>query len=292
MNLSVQVLRFSCSLVLLCGICFGQEAPQPFASVDAASKRNGMLPDAASGPFQAVRTQLGENFEPELWKYLSDNNVDRHFSIDVFLLYSGYLHGNPPMPDLARRIELKILSLVAGKADLSSQMEFVSASMNVAVVSAELGMMDEARQHKSDAEKMIAADKKFVMAVPAMEDYDRCVYASIGDVRIADPTTACLPQRAARDPKVTMIEVGEVAPDKVLSKPAPRWPKATKGGAACVFKVRVLIDEAGNVESAETLSGPSAIQDAALAAARKARFQKTIYQGIPVKVRGWVEYTY
>jgi TonB family protein len=285
------------TLLLLCGPCLAQENTQPFASVDAAFQRSRLRWSAASGPFQTVRTQLGDNFEPELWRYLGDD-VHKQDNIANFLTYPGYLHGNLPMPDLARRIYLKSLSLLNGKTDLSSRVAYVTASINAAVESAELDLAAEAQQHKSDAQRMLAADKFLLTAVPAMEDYDNCVYDAIGNSKDANPASACLGKKAASDTKVTMIEVGEIPAESIVSKPKPQWPKGAKAGAgAGTLKVQVVIDGSGRVESAEALGGAfalenAALDDAALAAARKARFERTMYQGDAVKVRGWLTYAY
>jgi len=281
-------------LLLLCGPCIAhaQENTQPFASVDAAFQRGRLRWSAASGPFQTVRTQLGENFEPELWRYLADD-VHKQDNIANFLTYPGYLHGNLPMPDLARRIYLKSLSLLNGKTDLSSRVAFVTASINAAVESAELGLTAEAQQHKSDAQRMLAADKFLLTAVPAMEDYDNCVYDAIGDSKVANPASACLGKKAASDTKITMIEVGEIPAENIVAKPKPQWPKGAKAGAGSgTLKVQVVIDGSGKVESVEALGVASAFDDAALAAARRARFERTMYQGDAVKVRGWLVYAY
>src|SRR5258708_23980668 len=159
------VLRVVCTFMLLCGMCVAQENTQPFASVDAAFQRGRLRWTAASGPFQAARTQLGENFERALWRYLADD-VDKQDRIANFLTYPEYLHGNLPMPDMARRIYLKSLSLLKGKTDLSSRVAFVTASINAAVESAELELTPEAQQHKSDADRMLTAAKFLGMAVP------------------------------------------------------------------------------------------------------------------------------
>jgi TonB family protein len=291
-------LNVLCTLLLLCGRGVAQESTRPFASVDVAFQRGRLRWSAASEPFQAARTQLGENFEPELWRYLADD-VDKQDRIASFLTYSGYLHGNLPMPDLARRIYLKSLSLLKGKTDLRSRTAFMTASVNAAVESAELQLMAEAQLHKSEAERMVAADKFMVAGFPAMEEYDACVYDAIGDAKVASPASACLGKKAASDAKVTMIEVGEIPAENIVSKPKPQWPKGAKAGVgAGTFKVRVVIDGLGKVESVEALGGgyyvpkDGALEEAALAAARKARFERTMYQGGAVKVRGWLAYAY
>jgi TonB family protein len=136
-----------------------------------------------------------------------------------------------------------------------------------------------------------------------MEDYDNCVYDAIGDSKDASPASACLGKKAASDTKVAMIEVGEIPAESIVSKAKPQWPKGAKAGAgARTLKVQVVIDGLGKVESVEALGGSSALknaalkdgalEDAALAAARKARFERTMYQGDAVKVRGWLAYAY
>ena len=186
---------------------------------------------------------------------------------------------------------------------MRSRTALMTASVNAAVESAELQLMAEAQLHKSDAERMVAADKFMVAAFPAMEDYDACVYDAIGDAKVASPASACLGKKAASDTRVTMIEVGEIPAEKIVSKPKPQWPKGAKAGVgAGLCKVQVVIDGSGRVESVEALGGPyvpkdgapkdGALEEAALAAARKARFEKTMYQGGAVKVRGWLAYVY
>jgi TonB family protein len=92
---------------------------------------------------------------------------------------------------------------------------------------------------------------------------------------------------------IFILKVGEIPAEKIVSKPKPQWPKGAKAGVgAGTLKVQVVIDGSGKVESVEALGGPSGLEDAALAAARKSRFERTMYQGDAVKVRGWLTYAY
>ena len=134
------------------------------------------------------------------------------------------------MPYLARRILLKSLSFVEGKADLSSRVAYVTASINTAVLSAELDDQNgEAKIHKRNAERMLATDRILGTAIPAMDDYDRCVYDSTGDVKIQDPATACLAKKSGAEAEPAVIEAGEIENEKFIGRPEPNWPKATKG---------------------------------------------------------------
>ena len=179
-------LQIAFALLSLCAVSFTQQAPQSFATVDAAFKKSRLNWSRASEPFQQERTRLGQNFEPELWKYLGDD-VDKQDKISNFLLYPEYLHGNLPMPYLAMQIQLKSLATLRGKPDLSSRIMYVTTSINAAILDGSLGLLDEAKVHKTEAETMMAKDKFLTTGFPAIDDYDRCIYDSLGHHEIARP---------------------------------------------------------------------------------------------------------
>jgi periplasmic protein TonB len=56
--------------------------------------------------------------------------------------------------------------------------------------------------------------------------------------------------------------------------------------------VEVLIDESGKVISARAVSGPPALHDAAVQAARLAKFSPTTLSGQPVQVIGTISYSF
>jgi TonB family protein len=80
---------------------------------------------------------------------------------------------------------------------------------------------------------------------------------------------------------------------KATFLPKPAYPPAAKavraGGAV---SVQVLIDENGNVISANAVSGHPLLHAAAASAARGARFSPTLVGGKPVKVSGIVTYNF
>lgn len=289
MNRSAKIPRIACVLVCLCALGFAQQSSQSFASVDAAFEKSRLNWSRASEPFQQERTRLGQNFEPELWKYLGDD-VDKQDKISKLLLYPEYLHGNLPMPYLSMQIQLKSLATLRGKPDLSSRIMYVTTSINAAILDGSLGLLDEAQAHRTEAETMMAKDKFLATGFPAIDDYDRCIYDSLGDREITNPATTCAPKKTAGEPNVTLIEVGEIPHENFTTNPKPHWPAAAKGVQPGSVTVEVLIDEEGRVASAEILAGPPALHAAALTAAQKARFKKTFYRGQPVKVRGPLTY--
>ena len=86
---------------------------------------------------------------------------------------------------------------------------------------------------------------------------------------------------------------GGVLNGKAVSKPAPEYPEIAKAARAQgTVTVQVLVDEEGNVVSASAVSGHPLLQQAAVAAARRARFSPTRLSGQPVKVSGVVTYNF
>ena len=75
------------------------------------------------------------------------------------------------------------------------------------------------------------------------------------------------------------------------SLPKPAIPAAAKiANAAGTVSVQVLIDENGNVISANAVSGNELLRASSVVAARNARFVPTKLSGTPVKVSGIINY--
>ena len=86
---------------------------------------------------------------------------------------------------------------------------------------------------------------------------------------------------------------GGVLNSRALSLPAPAYPAAAKAvRAEGAVSIRVMIDETGNVVSAEAVSGHPLLRAAAVTAAKDARFEPTLLNGIPVRVSGILTYNF
>ena len=86
---------------------------------------------------------------------------------------------------------------------------------------------------------------------------------------------------------------GGVLNGTAINLPSPSYPDtARRLRMAGVVVIQVVVDETGKVISAEALSGPSLLKDAALQAALKARFSPTKLSGQPVKVSGVINYKF
>ncbi|MGI8836765.1 MAG: TonB family protein [Pyrinomonadaceae bacterium] len=95
-------------------------------------------------------------------------------------------------------------------------------------------------------------------------------------------------------PKPTLRPVsGGVLNGTAVSLPSPIYPEAAKRmRVSGIVSVQVVLDESGNVISAEASDGPQALRSVAVQAALKARFSPTKLSGQPVKVSGLINYRF
>jgi protein TonB len=86
---------------------------------------------------------------------------------------------------------------------------------------------------------------------------------------------------------------GGVLNGKAISLPKPAYPPIARAAhAAGTVVVQVLIDENGSVVQASAISGHPLLINAAVSAARQARFSPTKLSGQPVKVTGVIQYNF
>jgi TonB family protein len=112
------------------------------------------------------------------------------------------------------------------------------------------------------------------------------------------PTIVGVPNAAANpDPNAAPSKIAPVAGGilngKAVSKPAPSYPQeARDAGAQGTVTVKIVVDEDGGVISAEAIQGHQLLREAAVNAAKQARFSPTLLSGQPVKVTGLVTYNF
>jgi TonB family protein len=86
---------------------------------------------------------------------------------------------------------------------------------------------------------------------------------------------------------------GGVLNGKAISKPQPDYPPIAKAARASgTVTVQITVDEEGNVVSAAAVGGHPLLQQAAVAAARQAKFTPMLLAGQPVKVSGVITYNF
>jgi protein TonB len=82
--------------------------------------------------------------------------------------------------------------------------------------------------------------------------------------------------------------LGSESVSNASSRPRDAQGKLISGNV----RVKVLIDERGQVISAKALDGPKGLREASEQAAMKARFAPTLLEGKPVKVSGVITYNF
>ena len=86
---------------------------------------------------------------------------------------------------------------------------------------------------------------------------------------------------------------GGILNGKAISKPSPPYPAIARAARAQgTVTVQILVDEEGKVISASAVSGHPLLQQAAVNAARDARFAPTLLSGRPVRVSGVITYNF
>lgn len=92
---------------------------------------------------------------------------------------------------------------------------------------------------------------------------------------------------------VPKVVSGGVVNGNAVSLPQPVYPAPARAvGAKGAVNVSVTIDENGNVTSASATSGHPLLKQAAVAAARRAKFKPTLLSGQAVKVTGIIIYNF
>jgi Ca-activated chloride channel family protein len=116
----------------------------------------------------------------------------------------------------------------------------------------------------------------------------------------SDAASASAPVEEARSAKASAgVEAGKVPVSggvlngKALRLPVPIYPAAAKTyGAWGKVVVEVTVDEQGKVIEARAVAGHPFLQQAAVHAARQARFTPTKLSGEPVKIKGTINYVF
>jgi TonB family protein len=92
---------------------------------------------------------------------------------------------------------------------------------------------------------------------------------------------------------VGSLNLGPDLDAKALDKPEPAYPAAAKAARASgTVAVLVVVDESGRVVAATPVSGHPLLRQAAVQAARQARFAPTIEGGKPLRVTGVLTYKF
>lgn len=273
--------------MLLFSFAFAQK--QPFSDLDKQVEETNWSEFAVlSKVFNDERIRLGQSFETELWKYLSDETVNKHYSVSLFLDTKAYLHGNKPLAELALAIRQKALKILAGKNDVVSLVQKQSLLVTSSIAAEKLSKKGLALEYKKQLDDFWLINPDLKKYFPILSEYNLCIYKNIGG-----DTNQCRESDASIQVEEGQTSIKSVVNAKATALPQPPFPsKARKNGILGTVKVQVTIDEQGKVVSAKAIEGPIELQDAAVKAALKATFTPTTLYGRPVKSTGIVFYNF
>ena len=135
-------------------------------------------------------------------------------------------------------------------------------------------------------------------ALPAVTSFDKSRSAAIQpptanvSAVAVDSKNNSIPNEAP-PPRILRPLSGGVLNGKALSLPVPTYPEiARRARTAGKVEVDVVVDENGKVISAQAVSGPPSLRDAAVEAAKRARFSPTKLSGAAVKISGSINYNF
>jgi TonB family protein len=154
----------------------------------------------------------------------------------------------------------------------------------------------EASKREAAYTRLLDVADKFQGKMPEMVGRILELYICTGatHVRASGEQAAVYKRITGRvEPQETGGIQGEVLSGKAISKPAPSYPlKAKESRVQGTVVVRITVDETGRVVNAAPVCGPALLHDAAVIAARDARFTSTLLDGRPVKVTGTITYNF
>ena len=114
----------------------------------------------------------------------------------------------------------------------------------------------------------------------------------------AKPNSPAQPQKPSQPETTSETEAvepteGGILNSKALNLPAPVYSaEARRVHASGEVQVKVIVDETGKVISAEAVFGPESLKQAAVDAAKRARFAPRVVDGVTVKVVGILTYDF
>ncbi len=155
---------------------------------------------------------------------------------------------------------------------------------------------------KSEQSKSVDAtltEVRTAVSLPARTSFDKIhsfaiqpPTANVSTAVVADSRNVLIPSEAPA-PRILKPISGGVLNGKALSLPVPAYPEvARRSRTAGTVEVDVVVDESGKVISAQAKSGPSSLRDAAVEAAKRARFSPTKLSGAAVKISGSINYNF
>lgn len=229
--------------------------------------------------FNDERNRLGDKFEMELWKYISDD-IEKHYWLNSFVESDSYLHRNKSLPELAFKIRQKGLELLNKKDDERSLGRKVTFNRRQAIYYHNIGKRDLAIKSKIVAETILKENDEISAYVGGFTRLSKCIYSNLeGDTSFCEKESQKL---------IEVIVSSGYVNGTAVELPQPENPQKLKGEV----HIKVLIAENGEVISAEATKGLKELFDVSIKAAKTAKFQPFTLSGKPTKRSGIIVYKF
>jgi len=91
----------------------------------------------------------------------------------------------------------------------------------------------------------------------------------------------------------SFVDLGQISPSTAVKMTTPTYPQAAlRSGISGTVKVELSIDEEGNVTEAKAIDGHQFLRMSAEDAARRTKFKPAMYDGKPIKSKGYIVYNF
>jgi TonB family protein len=212
--------------------------------------------------------------------------------------------------DFGKAIELKPDSFDAyferGMAHLNKRaLELAVADLNKAVElnpksALALANLGNALELKGDAVKARAEYQKAVdldaNVEPAKTNLAKIVAEEQRLAKEAEEARKAAEAKKLAEAKKTpppFVDLGQIYPSAAVRMVTPVYPQtALRAGIAGVVKVEISIDEEGNVTDVKAVEGHQFLRMSAEDAARRSKFKPAMFDGKPIKSKGYVMYNF
>ena len=176
---------------------------------------------------------------------------------------------------------------------------YLDASMAKMLQPAANGASDGKSEQTKSVDSALSTETRTAVALPARTSFDKIRFsaiqpptANVSNEVVVDSKNVLIPNEAPA-PRILKPVSGGVLNGKALSLPVPTYPEiARRSRTGGKVEVSVVVDESGKVISAQAESGPPSLRDAAVEAAKRARFSPTKLSGVAVKMSGSIVYNF
>jgi TonB family protein len=151
----------------------------------------------------------------------------------------------------------------------------------------------DAAKAKADYQKAVELDAN---VEPAKSNLAKIVAEEQRIVREAEEARRAEEAKKLAEAKKVVpefVDLGQINVSSAVKMIMPIYPQtALRAGITGVVKVEVNIDDQGEITSSKAVDGPQFLRSAAEDAARRSKFRPAMFDGKPIKSKGYILYNF